>query len=163
MLRSSAADSRLYPARLPYTTPPPPRPAFRMLERHGRWSAFIGHTLGSKALGWVARRKVRKQECAFSITPSHNFEEDAFRSPRSRRNQLRLTRAGCDNPIRLRDQWRNQMFRLLGSAMVLTVAVVGNALAVSVAVPAPEIGGGMVGTMVAAGVVYLINRRRSRS
>ena len=47
--------------------------------------------------------------------------------------------------------------------MVLTVGVVGNALAEAVAVPAPEIGGGMVGTMVAAGVVYLINRRRSRS
>ena len=54
------------------------------------------------------------------------------------------------------------MFRLFSSAMLLTVSVVGNALA-AVAVPAPEIGGGMVGTMVAAGVVYLINRRRSRS
>jgi len=56
-----------------------------------------------------------------------------------------------------------KMFKLLSSAMVLTVGVVGNALAEAVAVPAPEIGGGMVGTMVAAGVVYLINRRRSRS
>jgi len=46
--------------------------------------------------------------------------------------------------------------------MFLTVAVVGDALA-AVAVPAPEIGGGTVGMMVAAGVVYLINRRRSRS
>ena len=49
--------------------------------------------------------------------------------------------------------------------MLLTISVVGNALAYDgvVAVPAPEIGGGMVGTMVAAGVVYLINRRRSLS
>jgi hypothetical protein len=50
--------------------------------------------------------------------------------------------------------------------MLLTVAVVGDALASTwdpVAVPSPEIGGGVVGTMVAAGVVYLINRRRSRS
>jgi len=57
------------------------------------------------------------------------------------------------------------MIRLLSSAMLLTVSVVGNSLAVDgvVAVPAPEIGGGIVGTMVAAGVVYLINRRRSLS
>jgi hypothetical protein len=56
------------------------------------------------------------------------------------------------------------MFRLLTSAMLLSVAVVGNALATPAAVPAPEIGGGMLaGTMVAAGVVYLINRRRSRT
>ena len=54
------------------------------------------------------------------------------------------------------------MFRLFTSVMLLTVLVAGNALAVA-AVPAPEIGGGMVGTMVAAGVVYLINRWRSRS
>ena len=47
--------------------------------------------------------------------------------------------------------------------MLLSVAVVGNALATAVAVPAPEIGGGTLGMMVAAGVVYLINRRRSRS
>jgi hypothetical protein len=47
--------------------------------------------------------------------------------------------------------------------MVLTVAVVGEALATPVGVPAPEIGGGIIGTMVATGVVYLINRRRSRS
>ena len=64
----------------------------------------------------------------------------------------------------------NQMFRLFTCAMLLTVAVVGDALALApdsiggiVGVPSPEIGGGMVGTMVAAGVVYLINRRRSRS
>jgi hypothetical protein len=58
-----------------------------------------------------------------------------------------------------------QMFRLFSSAMLLSISVVGNALAYDgvVAVPAPEIGGGMVGTMVAAGVVYLINRRRSLS
>ena len=57
-----------------------------------------------------------------------------------------------------------QMIRLFSSAMLLTVAAAGDAFAVSVAgVPSPEIGGGMVGTMVAAGVVYLINRRRSRS
>ena len=55
------------------------------------------------------------------------------------------------------------MFRLFTSAMLLTVVVAGEALATPVAVPAPEIGGGIVGTMVAAGVVYLINRRRSRS
>jgi hypothetical protein len=58
------------------------------------------------------------------------------------------------------------MIRLFTSAMLLTVSVVGHALAewVSVvAVPAPEIGGGMVGIMLATGVVYLINRRRSRS
>jgi hypothetical protein len=75
------------------------------------------------------------------------------------------TRVGVRQPIRLRDhQWRNQMLRLFTSAMLLTVAAVGNALATPVVgVPAPEIGGGMVGTMVAAGVVYLINRRRSRS
>jgi hypothetical protein len=54
------------------------------------------------------------------------------------------------------------MFKLFISAMLLTVSLVGNALAF-VAVPAPEIGGGIVGTMVAAGVVYLINRRRSLS
>ena len=59
-------------------------------------------------------------------------------------------------------KWRNNMFRLFTSAMLLTVAVVGDAFALE-AVPAPEIGGGVVGTMVAAGVVYLINRRRSRS
>ena len=46
--------------------------------------------------------------------------------------------------------------------MLLTVSVAGNAFA-TVAVPSPEIGGGVVGTMVAAGVVYLINRRRSLS
>jgi hypothetical protein len=61
----------------------------------------------------------------------------------------------------------NQMFRLFTSAMLLTVAVVGDALAVFVdgvvGVPAPEIGGGMVGMMAAAGAVYLINRRRIRS
>jgi hypothetical protein len=58
-----------------------------------------------------------------------------------------------------------RMFRLFSSAMLVTVAVVGDALAfvTPVGVPAPEIGGGMVGTVVAAGVVYLINRRRSRS
>ena len=57
------------------------------------------------------------------------------------------------------------MIRLLSSAMLLTVSVVGNSLAVDgvVAVPAPKIGGGIGGTMVAAGVVYLINRRRSLS
>ena len=50
--------------------------------------------------------------------------------------------------------------------MLITVAVVGDALAFVdgvVAVPAPEIGGGMVGMMAAAGTVYLINRRRIRS
>jgi hypothetical protein len=54
--------------------------------------------------------------------------------------------------------------------MLLTVAVVGDALALLpdaiggvVGVPAPEIGGGMVGMMAAAGAVYLINRRRIRS
>jgi hypothetical protein len=68
-------------------------------------------------------------------------------------------------PIPLREprQWRNQMFRLFSSVMLLTVSVVGDALASPVAVPAPEIGGGTVGMMVAAGVVYLIHRRRSRS
>jgi hypothetical protein len=56
------------------------------------------------------------------------------------------------------------MFRLFTSAMVLTVAVVGEALASAIpAVPAPEIGGGILGAIVATGVVYLINRRRSRS
>ena len=71
------------------------------------------------------------------------------------------------------------MFKLLTSAMLLTVAVVGDALAFAVvpaskigggmagitlaAVPAPEIGGGMLGIMLATGVVYLVNRRRSRS
>ena len=55
------------------------------------------------------------------------------------------------------------MFRLFSSVMLLTVSVVGDALAGPVAVPAPEIGGGMVGIMLATGVVYLINRRRSRS
>jgi hypothetical protein len=58
------------------------------------------------------------------------------------------------------------MIRLFSSAMLLTVAAVGDALAFVdgvVAVPAPEIGAGMVGTMLAAGAVYLINRRRSRS
>ena len=57
------------------------------------------------------------------------------------------------------------MIRLFTSAMLLTVSVVGHALAqwAPVAVPAPEIGGGMVGIMLATGVVYLINRRRSRS
>jgi len=54
------------------------------------------------------------------------------------------------------------MIRLFSSAMLLSVAVVGNALATAVAVPAPEIGGGIVGTMVATGVVYLISRRRNR-
>ena len=59
----------------------------------------------------------------------------------------------------------DQMIRLFSSVMLLTVSVVGNALALDgvVAVPAPEIGGGMVGIMLATGVVYLINRRRSRS
>ena len=57
------------------------------------------------------------------------------------------------------------MIRLFTSAMLLTVSVVGHALAQwgPVAVPAPEIGGGMVGIMLATGVVYLINRRRSLS
>ena len=58
------------------------------------------------------------------------------------------------------------MIGLFTSAMLLTVSVVGHALAEwgpVVAVPAPEIGGGMVGIMLATGVVYLINRRRSRS
>jgi len=55
------------------------------------------------------------------------------------------------------------MFRLFSSVMLLTVSVVGDALAGPVAVPAPEIGGGTVGMMVAAGVVYLIHRRHSRS
>ena len=57
-----------------------------------------------------------------------------------------------------------QMIRLFSSAMLLTISVAGNAFATPVVgVPSPEIGGGMVGTMVAAGVVYLISRRRSRS
>ena len=54
--------------------------------------------------------------------------------------------------------------------MLLTVSVAGSALAQLpdaiggiVGVPAPEIGGGMVGMMAAAGTVYLINRRRIRS
>jgi hypothetical protein len=55
------------------------------------------------------------------------------------------------------------MIRLFSSTMLLTVSVAENAFAAVVGVPSPEIGGGMVGTMVAAGVVYLINRRRSRS
>jgi hypothetical protein len=61
-----------------------------------------------------------------------------------------------------------QMIRLFSSAMLLTISLVGNALAsygepTTLAVPAPEVGGGMVGIMLATGVVYLINRRRSRS
>jgi hypothetical protein len=56
-----------------------------------------------------------------------------------------------------------QIIRLFSSATLLTVSVVGDALAGPVAVPAPEIGGGTLGMMVAAGVVYLIHRRRSRS
>ena len=56
-----------------------------------------------------------------------------------------------------------KMFKLFSSAMLLTVSVVGNAFADVVSVPSPEIGGGMVGIMLATGVVYLINRRRSRS
>jgi nitrate reductase gamma subunit len=56
-----------------------------------------------------------------------------------------------------------QMFKLFSSAMLLTVSVVRDTFANAVAVPAPEIGGGMVGIMLATGVVYLINRRRSRS
>ena len=55
------------------------------------------------------------------------------------------------------------MFKLFSSAMLLTVSVVGDTFANGVAVPAPEIGGGMVGIILATGVVYLINRRRSRS
>jgi len=59
------------------------------------------------------------------------------------------------------------MIKLFSSAMLLTVSVVGNALAAPVdgivGVPSPEIGAGMAGTMVAAGVVYFINRRRTRS
>jgi len=57
------------------------------------------------------------------------------------------------------------MIRLFSSAMLLTVSVIGSALATPSipGVPSPEIGGGVVGTIVAAGVVYLINRRRSRS
>jgi hypothetical protein len=62
------------------------------------------------------------------------------------------------------------MIRLFSSAMLLTVSVAGSALAQLpdaiggiVGVPAPEIGGGMVGMMAAAGTVYLINRRRIRS
>jgi hypothetical protein len=47
--------------------------------------------------------------------------------------------------------------------MLLTVAVIGDTFATPVGVSAPEIGGGTVGMMVATGVVYLINRRRSRS
>jgi hypothetical protein len=53
------------------------------------------------------------------------------------------------------------MFRLLSSAMVLTVAVIGEALAGSVAVPAPGIGGGTVAIIGAAGVVYLTHRWRT--
>jgi hypothetical protein len=56
-----------------------------------------------------------------------------------------------------------QVFKLFSSAMLLTVSVVGDTFANAVAVPSPEIGGGMVGIMLATGVVYLINRRRSRS
>jgi len=57
------------------------------------------------------------------------------------------------------------MIRLFSSAMLLTVAAVGDALAFDgiVGVPAPEVGGGTVGMMVAAGVAYLFHRRRSRS
>jgi hypothetical protein len=51
------------------------------------------------------------------------------------------------------------------SAMLLTVSVVGSALATPtvVGVPSPEIGGGTVGMILAGGAVYLINRRRRRS
>ena len=58
------------------------------------------------------------------------------------------------------------MIRLFSSTMLLTVSVAGSALAFVdgiVGVPAPEVGRGTVGMMVAAGVVYLINRRRCRS
>jgi hypothetical protein len=59
----------------------------------------------------------------------------------------------------------DSMIRLFSSVALLTVSVAGNALAFDgfVGVPSPEIGGGTAGMMVAAGVVYLINRRRSRS
>ena len=57
------------------------------------------------------------------------------------------------------------MFRLLSSAVILATAFVGDAMAQvgpSVPIPAPELGESMVGIMLSAGIVYLINRRRSR-
>ena len=55
------------------------------------------------------------------------------------------------------------MFRLLSSAVILA-SFAGNAMAVNgiPSVPAPEMGEGMIGIMLSAGIVYLINRRRSR-
>jgi hypothetical protein len=74
------------------------------------------------------------------------------------------TRWGATTNSSPRPPMEGPMFRLFTSAMVLTVAVVGEALASAIpAVPAPEIGGGILGAIVVTGVVYLINRRRSRS
>ena len=41
---------------------PPP------VDRHGRWSAFIDHTLGSKALAGSPGGKIRKRVCFFDHT-----------------------------------------------------------------------------------------------
>jgi hypothetical protein len=54
------------------------------------------------------------------------------------------------------------MSKTLSSSLFLLIALAGPAMAIA-QVPAPEIDGGVFGLMFAAGVVYLINRRRGRS
>ena len=49
--------------------------------------------------------------------------------------------------------------RLFSSSLVILVALAGTALA-RVGGPAPEMASGVVGMMLAAGALYLINRRR---
>ena len=53
----------------------------------------------------------------------------------------------------------NNMSKTLSSSLFLIIALAGPAMA-SVVGPAPEVDGGIVGLMLAAGVVYLIKRRR---
>ena len=56
------------------------------------------------------------------------------------------------------------MFRLFSTAVILATAFVGYAMAADDVrpVPAPEMGESIIGIMLSAGIVYLINRRRSR-
>ena len=50
--------------------------------------------------------------------------------------------------------------RLLSSSLVILVGLASTAFAISYAAPSPEMAGGIVGMAIAAGAVYLINRRR---
>jgi len=69
---------------------PPP------VDRHGRWSAFIGHTLGSKALTGSLGGRSASRCVLFRSLQARILRKVLFDHSKSNRNRLRLMRARCD-------------------------------------------------------------------